>query len=234
MKNIFVFSLPVFCFLICSCSSIRSSKPVYEKGIQRAISPSDITASADIQAWIRNAKSGSLVILLQNKRGKDNFIPEVDSVLIEGLKNKAIFTSVEVRPIDSVNIWNVDEEVADCRKNNKAYVLVVSYYDNNAVTLNVFHSAFKTITFNLYDLFPVFSYGIGPFNHYYTASLEATLIDVKSNFYVFNSNSAVFRERFSKGTSRTRLAETVYANEIFRLAAKELYSNILSKLSNKN
>ncbi|MBN1114507.1 MAG: hypothetical protein JXA66_04140 [Oligoflexia bacterium] len=231
LKPLIFISCTGLCLLaFSSCSSIRNSKPVFDKNISRDVPFHVVKTSSGLGQWKRDAKPGKLGVVVQAKRGRVKFSPDIKDILTSEFKKISLFTDVYYYLSNDIDIWSIDGVLARAKKEGITYMLIMSYYDNNSASLNTFHAAFKTATFNMYDFVPVFTAGMGTFNHYYAATLEATLVDLSTGFYAANWQSTSLLEKFARGGNDTESANDIYINDAFRLAATGLSAKIATDL----
>ena len=203
---------------IFSCTSIKPDKPV----ILSSDNSKTNYSKAKINK-IKKLKKGSLLVLVQNKRGLVSFTPDIKNEL-SLLAKKKYFTKVKFSQISKVDIKTINIELRKAKKKQFKYLLLISYYSNNSVSQAKLHTFLKTSTLNLYDLIPVFSPITNTFIHNYAFTLEASLIDVNSYYIMDNFIVSEYLDKGIKGSVSSKDINVVYLKNVISTAAKKLVS----------
>lgn len=214
MKNYFF----IIIAFAASCTSIKPNKPI--------IISIDNSNSNYPKAKINEIKKidrGSLLVLIQNKRGYQNFTPNIKDNLLT-LKNKKYFTDINVAEISSIDLKTINTELRKAKDKKNKYLLIISYYSNNSVSQSKLHTFLKSSTLNLYDLVPVFSTVTDTFVHNYAFTFEASLIDVDSYYIINNYKVTEFFDEGIKGGTNPKDIDIIYNKNVIDLAAKKLVS----------
>jgi len=210
-------SLIIILFTV-SCTSITNDRAI--------ILPSDtsyIILNKDKVKVSQTIEKGNLLILIQSLRGSMPFTPDIKNELNQ-LTEKAFIEELEYRYLDSLDLETIDFELKTA--SNFKYALLISYYSNNAVNQAMLHTFLKSSTLNIYDLVPVFSPFIGAFNHFYSFTLEASLIDVKSRYIIKNYTATTHKVQRVKGGTRTTNKDTIYDSKVIKKTAQKLVANM--------
>lgn len=200
------------------CTSIKSDRPytTAPNYVKQNYQSSKLSDSYKLE-------KGSLLILIQSKRGVNNFTPDI-SEDFKKLENTKYFDKVLIKNIDTIDLKNISTESKGQEKYK--YLLVVSYYSNNSVSQSKFHTFLKTATLNLYDFFPVFSPFVNTFKLNYSFTLEASLMDAKSLYIINNFKASEHVKQGLKGGRDSKDLQNIYLKSVIDKVSKKLLEQI--------
>lgn len=200
------------------CTTIKSDRP-YIPGPNYTKENYPNTSLSDSY----KLEKGSLLILIQSKRGVNTYTPDISGDF-KKLESTKYFDKVVIKNVEIIDLKTINKEAIN--QNKYKYLLVVSYYSNNSVSQSKFHTFLKTATLNLYDFFPIFSPIVNTFNLNYSFTLEASLIDAKTSYVINNYKASEHIKKGIKGGRDFKNLDNIYIKSVIDKVSKKLLDQI--------